>query len=166
MKRWLSLIGVFVLTGSTMVGLAEDKKVPNSQDVAFAQRASDLMLNTLFAALVQEFSETTPQNVEEGKHSISLIFNDKNTNMRLVGALRPLSNNDLPQDPFEEGALSKALQGQATTDVQKVGGEWVYRRSVPLSNFHPACSMCHTNFPTVPNSSDWVGALILKVPIP
>jgi hypothetical protein len=32
------------------------------------------MLATLFAALLQEFAETTPTNVEEGKKSISLIF--------------------------------------------------------------------------------------------
>lgn len=84
--------------------------------------------------------------------------------MRLVGALQPLSDNDYPQDPFEEGALARAMSGQATTNVQKVEGEWVYRRSVALSNFDPACAMCHANFGPV-NSSQWVGALMLKVPI-
>ena len=50
---------------------------PDPQQVQFAQRTSDLMLATLFAALLQEFAETTPANVEEGKKSISLIFHDR-----------------------------------------------------------------------------------------
>ena len=58
---------------------------PDAQQVQFAQRTSDLMLATLFAALLQEFAETTPANVEEGKQSISLIFHDRNEAMRLVG---------------------------------------------------------------------------------
>jgi hypothetical protein len=164
MKRMMSLIGVFVMAGFVLAGPVQEKKPPSTQAIATAQRTSDLLLATLFAALLQEFAETTPANVPEGKQSISLVFNDRNTNMRLVGARQPLSNNDLPQDPFEETALSNALRGQPTTAVEKVEGEWVYRRSVPLSNFHPACAMCHANFPAV-DPTDWVGALMLKVPI-
>ena len=58
---------------------------PSDGQVAFAQRTSDLLLATLFAALTQEFDETRPDNVEEGKRSISLVFNDRNEDMRLVG---------------------------------------------------------------------------------
>lgn len=47
---------------------------PDPQQVQFAQRTSDLMLATLFAALLQEFAETTPANVKEGKKSISLMY--------------------------------------------------------------------------------------------
>jgi hypothetical protein len=65
---------------------ADDR--PGLHAVGNAKTTSDLMLNTIFAALKQEFGETTPQNVEEGKQSISLIFNDKNKDMRLVGVLR------------------------------------------------------------------------------
>jgi hypothetical protein len=122
------------------------------------------MLATLFAALVQEFDETTPDNVEEGKKSISLIFNDRNEDMRLVGTLQPLRANDVPQDSFETTALARAMQGEATTDVQKVQGKWYFRRSVALSNFHPACAQCHTNFGPV-SSTQWVGALMLRVPV-
>jgi hypothetical protein len=136
---------------------------PNPQDVQFAQETSDLVLATLFAALLQEFAETTPANVEQGKRSISLIFNDRNEDMRLVGVLEPLRTNDVPQDSFETTALANALQGQAYTDMQKVQGKWYYRRSVPLSNFHPACAMCHTNFGPV-NPAQWVGALMIRVP--
>jgi hypothetical protein len=32
----------------------------------------------LFAVLTQEFDETTVDNVEEGKRSIALVFNDRN----------------------------------------------------------------------------------------
>jgi hypothetical protein len=122
------------------------------------------MLATLFAALSQEFAETTTENVEQGKKSNSLIFNDKNKDMRLVGVLNPLKANDFPQDSFEAVALANAMRGQNYTDVQRVDDRWYYRRSVALSNFHPACAMCHTNFgPT--NTSKWVGALMLRVPI-
>jgi hypothetical protein len=137
---------------------------PSPQQVQFAQQTSDLLLATLFGALLQEFAETTPLNVEQGKASISLVFNDRNDDMRLVGELQPLGSNDEPQDSFEETALARAMQGQPYTDVQKVRGKWFYRRSVALSNFHPACSMCHANFGPV-NASRFVGALMLRVPV-
>src|SRR5688572_9592240 len=38
-------------------------------------------------------------NVEEGKHSISLIFHDRNENMRLVGMVQPRRENDLLEPP-------------------------------------------------------------------
>ena len=137
---------------------------PSAAQVAFAQRSSDLMLATIVAALLQEFAETTPANVEEGKHSISLIFDDRNDSMRLIGDQQPIRDNDVPQDSFEATALDRAMQGQPHTAVEKVQGKWAYRRSVPLSNFHPACSMCHNNFGPV-DTSHWVGALVLTVPV-
>jgi hypothetical protein len=76
------------------------------------------MLATLFAALLQEFAETTPANVEEGKKSISLIFNDRNDDMRLVGVLQPLRTNDVPQDSRR---LRLLMQCKAKTS-------WTYRR--------------------------------------
>jgi hypothetical protein len=137
---------------------------PDAQQVQSAQKTSDLMLATLFAALLQEFAETTPANVEEGKKSISLIFDDQNDSMRLVGRFAPLRFNDVPQDSFEQTALGNALQGQPFVSVQKDQGKWYYRRSVPLSNFSPACAMCHANFGPV-NANQWVGALMLRVPV-
>ena len=159
----VALLACFATLLSTdTVALADNR--PNQQQVQFAQRTSDLMLATLFAALLQEFAETTPANVEEGKKSISLIFNDRNDDMRLVGTFRPLRSNDVPQDSFESTALARALHGENYTDVQKSEGKWYYRRSVALSNFHPACAMCHTNFGPV-NTAQWVGALMLRVPL-
>ena len=149
---------------ASLVTTVRADSAPTQAQVAFAERASDLMLQTLFAALLQEFAETTPANVEEGKHSISLIFHDRNDNMRLVGELEPLRDNDVPQDRFEESALERAMQGLPTVAVEKVEGKWAYRRSVPLSNFHPACGMCHANFGPV-NAAQWVGALMLQVPV-
>ncbi len=143
--------------------VARGDNPPTPEQVQFAQRTSDLMLATLFAALLQEFAETTPANVEEGKASISLIFNDRNDDMRLVGILQPLRSNDVPQDTFETTALTRAMQGLNYTSVEKFQGKWFYRQSVALSNFHPACSMCHTNFGPV-NANQWVGALMLRVP--
>ena len=165
MKRAIYLIGVFALAGVSLSGLAQDKKPPSPQAIGFAKQTTDLLQATLFAALLQEFSETTPDNVAQGKQSIGLVFNDRNTNMRLVGTLEPLGHNDEPRDTFEETALASALQGQPSENVEKVEGEWVYRRSIPLSNFHPSCVMCHKNFEGF-SSTTWVGALMLKTPIP
>ena len=137
---------------------------PTTEQVEFAQRTSNLMLATLFAALLQEFAETTPANVEEGKKSISLIFNDRNDDMRLVGTLDPIRDNDVPQDSFEAAALERALQGLPYDTVEKAEGKWYYRRSVPVSNFDPSCSMCHANFGPV-NPAQWTGALMLRVPV-
>jgi hypothetical protein len=156
-----------VLGCSAAVGFVTSVRAeapPSPQQVQFAERSSDLMVATLVAALLQEFAETTPSNVAEGKHSISLIFNDRNESMRLVGMLQPLRDNDVPQDPFEADALERAMRGETFTAVEKVVGKWAYRRSVPLSNFHSACSMCHANFGSV-NDRQWVGALMLRVPV-
>jgi len=131
------------------------------------------MLNELVAALFQEFDETTVANVEQGKLAISLIFNDANRDMRLVGTFAPLlgGNNDLPSDAFEEMALKVALQGRAYEAVERVDNRWYYRSSLALSNtFHQNCVLCHPNF-TAPffemtkNPGQWVGALIQRVPI-
>lgn len=164
-KRFLvcGVVAGFVTALSLgIAAYADDRPLPPATDAA--QKTSDLMLNTLFAALGQEFAETTAENVELGKKSISLIFNDKNMDMRLVGTLNPLRGNDVPQDAFEMAALANAMNGQDYNDVQRVDGRWYYRRSVALSNFHPACGLCHMNFgPT--NSRRWVGALMLRVPV-
>jgi hypothetical protein len=166
--RKLVNYGIFVLVlviglGFTAIARGYDNP-PASQQIAFAQQTSDLMLNTLFAALTQEFDETTADNVEQGKQSISLIFNDENKNMRLVGTVDPLQENDRPRGNFERQANALAMAGQAYTSVQRVGDQWYYRRSIPLSNFRAECALCHTNYPAGP-TSDWVGALMLSVPI-
>jgi hypothetical protein len=110
--------------------------------------------------------------VEHGKQAISLIFNDLNRDIRLVGTFVPLGGrNSRPDGPFERRALQLALVGQPHTDVQRVDDTWYYRRSFPLSNtFHTACVLCHTNFTPeffaeTNNSGQWVGALMLRVPI-
>ena len=175
--KWLVMRGV-LLTGLVAgvgfgVSHAYDDTPPSGEQVAFAQRTSDLMLNELVAALFQEFNETTPANVEEGKQAISLIFNDANRDMRLVGTFEPLlgGDNDRPADPFEQAALAAALQGQAYTAVERVDDRWYYRRSVALSNsFHQNCVLCHTNFTPqffeqTNNPGQWVGTLTLRVPV-
>jgi len=88
------ILGCFV-TVVYFTALARAEAPPTPEQVQFAQKTSDLMLATLFAALLQEFAETTPANVEEGKTSISLIFNDRNEDVRLVGVLHPLRSNEL-----------------------------------------------------------------------
>lgn len=108
------------------------------------------MLNEILAALFKEFDETTPQNVPHGTQAISLIFNDLNRNMRLIGPFAPLlgGSHDRPSDNFERTALTRALAGQASAAVQKVNDTWFYRRSIALSNaFHGSerwCCQCRS----------------------
>jgi hypothetical protein len=159
--------------GLAAVAYADDDQRPSPSKIAFAQQVSDLMVNELVAALFQEFDETTPENVEHGKQAISLIFNDLNRDMRLVGTFSPLlgGSNDRPADGFETTALRRALTGQPHVAVQQVNDTWFYRRSVPLSNtLHKACVLCHTNFTSdfferTNNPGQWVGALVIAVPI-
>src|SRR5262249_21124690 len=89
----------------------DDDRPPTADRIAFAERTGNLMFATIFAALTQEFNETTADNVKEGSQSIGLIFNDSNESMRLVGTLDPLSGNDGPRDSFEREALAFALNG-------------------------------------------------------
>jgi hypothetical protein len=137
---------------------------PSAAEIEFARGTSDLMTNTVVAALLQEINETTPENVAQGNLSIGLIFNDHNRDMRLVGRLQPLSRNDYPSDSFERRALDLAMSGTPTTSVDQIQGRYYYRRSIPLSNFQPQCAMCHSNFNGLPSTA-WVGALMLRVPI-
>jgi hypothetical protein len=157
--------------GTVVIAYANDDDRPTRGQIAFAQEVSGLMVNEIVAALFQEFNETTPDNIEHGKQAISLIFNDLNRDMRLIGTFRPLlgGGNDRPSDQFERTALRRALEGEAETAVQRVNDRWYYRRSVPLSNtLHTACVQCHANFtPELfeNNPGEWVGALVVGVPI-
>ena len=170
-KRIVVLVALLSLTA--LVGFGYTNNHPSDAAVAFAKKTSDLMLNELLAALFQEFKETTPDNVEHGKQAISLIFNDANRDMRLIGTMGPLLGgaNAYPSDPFEQKANNKAMKGENITSVERVDGGWYYRRSIALSNtFHTACAQCHTNFTPqffqqTNNPGQWVGALTLRVPI-
>ena len=108
--------GGLAALGMARVASAHDDDRPSAGQIAFAQEVSDLMLNELVAALFKEFDETTPQNVAHGKQAISLIFNDANRDMRLIGAFGPLQGgaNDRPGDRFETTALKRALEGTRT----------------------------------------------------
>ena len=159
----LALVCVFAANLVTTDASA-GKKAPSAAAIAFAKTTSDLMTNTVVAALLQEIGETTADNVQQGNLSIGLVFDDANLSMRLVGELEPLSNNDYPRDDFEEDALAQAMAGMAATSVEKVSGKWYYRRSIPLSNFAAQCALCHDNFVGLANT-EYVGALMLRIPI-
>lgn len=169
-NRLVMMLGVAGIVGGTCAvgAIAEahrkDCDSPTEAEIEFARGTSDLMTNTVVAALLQEINETTPANVPQGNLSIGLIFNDHNRDMRLVGKLQPLSRNDYPADQFERRALDSAMTGVPTTSVERVDGRWYYRRAIPLSNFQPQCAMCHDNFNGL-SSSAWVGALMLRVPV-
>jgi hypothetical protein len=164
-------IALAIALGGAVITRAQSGP-PSDSAVAFAVEVSDLLLNELVAALFQEFNETTPQNVEHGKQAISLIFNDLNRDIRLVGTFKPLGGaNSTPDGNFERRALRLALEGETHTAVQQINDTWYYRRSFPLSNtFHTACVQCHTNFTpeffaATNNPGQWAGALVLRVPI-
>jgi hypothetical protein len=170
-KRAIALVILLTVVG--IAGFGRTDNPPSNEERAFAVKTSELLHNELIAALFAEFNETTPENVEQGKKAISLIFNNSNRDMRLIGIFPPLLGgvNDLPSDSFERRSLTRALQGNETTSVERVGDRWYYRASVPLSNtFHTSCALCHTNFTSqfftqTHNSGQWVGALTLRAPI-
>ena len=172
------LFGVLIAGGIAALGLAgvayaHDDDQPSARQIAFAKDVNGLLFNEVVAALFKEFDETTPENVEHGKQAISLIFNDANRDIRLVGAFGPLQGgaNNRPGDRFETAALRRALTGEAYAAVQKINDTWYYRTSFPLSNtLHQNCVRCHANFTedffnSTNNPEQWVGTLVLSVPI-
>ena len=112
--------------GVAVIAHATDDETPSNSQIAFAKDVSNLLVNEVVAALFKEFDETTAQNVEHGKQAISLIFNDVNRDIRLVGVFNPLLGgaNDHPSDGFEATALGRALAGQTYDAVQKVNETW------------------------------------------
>ena len=156
--------------GAGAVAVARTRNQPPSQaNIDNAKGVANLLQNETIAALLQEFNETTAGNAAQGKVAIGLVFNDANHAIHLIGDLSPLDPGNVPRDSFETKALFNAvnLNGtplEAVEQSQDQNNTWFYRRSIPLSNFHPACVLCHTNFgPQNPN--EWVGALTLRVPI-
>ncbi|HKP72871.1 MAG TPA: hypothetical protein VJT82_08035 [Pyrinomonadaceae bacterium] len=146
---------------------------PTDQQKEVAVQTANLLQKEVFAALLQEFGETTPENVEQGKQAVSLIFHDANRDIRLIGNANPLlgGNNNIPADDFEQESLALALQGKPNQTVERHGNRWYYRRSIALSNaMHTSCAMCHSNFTPqffeqTNNPDQWVGALTLRVPV-
>ena len=166
MKRF-GVAGVMtgaILLAFVLVGQADAP--PTQEQIEFAQGAMNRLQSELFAALLNEFAATTPENHRQGILAIGIIFDDRNKGIRLVGELAPLGgSNAAPKDSFEEQSLALAMTGHGNEGVEKVSGKWYVRRSVPLSNFHPSCVICHSNFGSTPNPNEWTGALMLQVPV-
>ena len=167
----IAVASLIVVVGVGAVAIARaDNQRPTQANIDNAKGVAKLLQNEMIAALLQEFNETTAANAAQGKVAIGLIFNDANPAIRLIGNLSPLDPDNIPRDSFERTALFNAvnLNGtpfEAIEQSQDEDNNWFYRRSIPLSNFHPACVICHTNFgPQNPN--EWVGALTIRVPIP
>ena len=100
------------------------------------RETSDLLINSLVAGLVNTFVSTDASNVDEGNHAINLTFDDWNQNIRLVGEMGPLSENNRPMDQFEMSALTDALGGQAADSVERVRGSMVLPQFGPASEQH------------------------------
>ena len=171
-KRAVVLVFLIAAVGLVAFGRVNNDP-PTDAEKEVAVDTANLLQNEVFAALLKEFGETTPENVEQGKVAVSLIFHDANRDIRLIGNADPLlgGNNNVPSDPFEQESLALALQGKPNQKVERHGNRWYLRRSVALSNtFHTSCAMCHTNFTPqffqdTNNPGQWVGALTLRVPI-
>jgi hypothetical protein len=165
----IALASLIVGVGAVAIARADNTR-PTQANIDYAKGIAQLLQNEVIAALLQEFNETTAANAAQGKVAIGLIFDDANPAIRLIGNLSPLDAGNVPRDRFEDTALFNAVKLNGTPfegveQSQDENNNWFYRRSIPLSNFHPACVICHTNFgPQNPN--EWVGALTLRVPIP
>jgi Protein of unknown function (DUF3365) len=151
---------------SSQAGWYNTKPALTDPAVVYAKETTDILQSRLFAALLQEFNSTTAATAPKATDAISLIFNDKNHNMRLIGTVGPLRQNDYPKDQFEQTAVAQAnaQNGAVYEAVDGVPGQWYFRRSVPVSNFSESCKLCHLNYQNLP-STKIVGALALKVPI-
>ncbi len=160
MKRFgvAVVVAVAILLAFALIGQADSP--PSPSEIDFAHGAMDRLQSELFAALLNEFAGTTPENAAQGKLAIGIIFDDRNTGMRLVGTLEPLGGrNATPKDAFEQQSLALAMTGEGNQGVEKVAGHWYVRRSVPLANFDPSCHVCHSNFGSTPDPTEWTGAL-------
>ena len=171
-KQAAALLVLFAVAGLVAYGRVSNDP-PTQQERETAEKTADLLQAEVFAALLQEFGETTPENVEQGKRAVSLIFHDANRDIRLIGSFGPLlgGNNNIPSDDFEQQSLAKALQGEGNFTVERHGNRWYYRRSIALSNaMHTSCALCHSNFTPqyfeqTNNPGQWVGALTLRVQV-
>jgi hypothetical protein len=171
-KRTVALVILIAVAALVAFGRANNDP-PTDQQKEVAEQTADLLQKEVFAALLQEFGETGPENVEQGKQAVSLIFHDANRDIRLIGNAQPLlgGNNNIPSDAFEQESLALALQGKPNQTVERHGNRWYYRRSIALSNaMHTSCALCHSNFTPqffqqTNNPGQWVGALTLRVPV-
>src|SRR3712207_8528302 len=119
----LAALAVLIAVASLVAFGRVEQNPPTEAEKEFAVETADLLQAEVFAALLQEFGETTPENVEQGKLAVSLVFHDANRDMRLIGNAEPLlgGNNNVPSDDFERESLAKALQGQGNTAVERHG---------------------------------------------
>lgn len=158
----LRLFLILTLSISTVYAASR----PSNEEVDFTNKVADTLTERLFALLLNEFANTTPENYVEGTEAIALVFDDEIRTFRLVGTpeLDPLQESDLPQDKFEEQALRDALKGIPRDELAKSNGKWFIRRSIPLQNFDPSCQICHETWVGL-SSDTYVGALMLRVPI-
>jgi hypothetical protein len=165
----IAVASLIIGVGAVAIARADNQR-PTEANIEFAKGVAQLLQNETIAALLQEFNETTAANAAQGKIAIGLVFDDANRAIRLIGNLSPLDRGNVPRDRFETTALVNAvkLNGtpfEAVEQSQDENNAWFFRRSIPLSNFHPACVICHTNFGRQ-NPNEWVGALTIRVPIP
>ena len=170
-----AMVTVVFVIGFSLAGMAASQAFgyhnprPSDASIAFAKTTGETLESRLLAALGQEFSVTTAANAANGSQAISLIFNNKNHDMRLVGTVGPLSRNDYPRNDYERQVIMAAVGSQQTTPSDRVyieNDQWFYSRALPIANsMSPSCVLCHNNYGRLPADRQVVGALITRVPI-
>ena len=82
---------------------------PTDEQVQFAQRSAELMQATVFAALLQEFAETTAAMSRKAS-ILSLIFDDRNESGRIVDLCRSATS-------ITRAACATRTSGQSTASI-------------------------------------------------
>src|SRR3712207_9538126 len=119
-KRAAALVVLIAVVAVVALGRVNNDP-PTDQQKEFAVQTADLLQAEVFAALLQAFGETTPENVEHGKLAVSLLFNDANRDIRLIGAYEPLlgGNNTVPSDEFEQESPALPLHGKPNKTFER-----------------------------------------------
>ena len=169
MTALVLVIGLGLTTMATSQAFGYHNPRPSEASIASAKKTGIILESRLLAALGQEFSQTTAATAANGSTAISLIFNNKNHDMRLVGTVEPLSRNDYPRNQYEHYVIAQAVGAQKADPTDRVyiaDDQWYYSRALPVSNsMSPSCVLCHTNYGRLPANRQVVGALVTRVPI-
>jgi hypothetical protein len=133
----------------------------NDLAVEVAEDATDALLSSLFAAVLEITDATTPENVAPNSLAISLLLPECQKGYRLLdGTGEPLDPRNVPNGDFERDALEDALAGQTTQIVAQ--GKLL--TVVPLPFADANCALCHTNYFDF-EPGEIVGAVSLQLPL-
>jgi hypothetical protein len=133
----------------------------NDVSLEVAEDATDTLLSSLLAAVLDVTDATTPENVVPNSLAISLLLPECQKGYRLLdGTGEPLDPRNVPNGDLERDALEDALAGETTQIVAQ--GKLL--TVVPLPFADENCALCHTNYLDF-EPGEIVGAVSLQVPL-